>query len=107
MFLCKKYVKHMKSTSEYLALLKQFKDSKGMIYGIKKIGLFGSVARGEHHEGSDVDVCFEGVPQGFFAVGGIKVDLEQLFGCPVDIVRLREKMDSFFKEQIMKEVIYV
>ena len=107
LFLCKKYVKHMKSTSEYLALLKQFKDSKGMTYGIKKIGLFGSVARGEHHEGSDVDVCFEGVPKGFFAVGGIKVDLEQLFGCPVDIVRLREKMDSFFKEQIMKEVIYV
>ena len=55
----------MKTTSEYLQLLKQFKDSKGMTYGIKKIGLFGSVARGEHHEGSDVDVCFEGVPKGF------------------------------------------
>ena len=58
----------MKTTSEYLQLLKQFKDSKGMAYGIKKIGLFGSVARGEHQEGSDVDVCFEGVPKGFFAV---------------------------------------
>ena len=106
MFLCKN--KHiMKTTSEYLLLLKQFKDTKGIFYGIKKIGLFGSVARGEHKEGSDVDVCFEGVPQGFFAVGGMKVDLEQLFGCSVDVVRLREKMDSFFKEQIQKEVIYV
>ena len=54
-----------------------------------------------------MDVCFEGVPQGFFAVGGMKVDLEQLFGCSVDVVRLREKMDSFFKEQIQKEAIYV
>ena len=97
----------MKTTAEYLQLLKQFKDAKAMSYGIKKIGLFGSVARGEHHEGSDVDVCFEGLPQGRFAIGGIKVDLEQLFGCPVDVVRLREKMDSFFKEQIQKEVIYV
>ena len=97
----------MKTTSEYLLLLKQFKDTKGIFYGIKKIGLFGSVARGEHKEGSDVDVCFEGVPQGFFAVGGMKVDLEQLFGCSVDLVRLREKMDSFFKEQIQKEAIYV
>ena len=97
----------MKSTSEYLQLLKQFKETKAMQYGIRKIGLFGSVARGEHKEGSDVDVCFEGVPQGFFAVGGIKVDLEQLFGCQVDVVRLREKMDTFFKEQIQKEVIYV
>ena len=97
----------MKTTSEYLRLLKQFKDTKGATYGIQKIGLFGSVARGEQKEGSDVDVCFEGVPKGLFAVGGIKVDLEQLFGCSVDVVRLREKMDSFFKEQIMKEVIYV
>ena len=100
-------MKHMKSTSEYLALLKQFKETKAMQYGIQKIGLFGSVARSEHHEGSDVDVCFEGVPKGFFAVGGLKMDLEQLFGCSVDVVRIREKMDSFFKEQIIKEVIYV
>ena len=100
-------MKRMKTTSEYLALLKQFKDTKAMQYGIQKIGLFGSVARGEHHEGSDVDVCFEGVPKGFFAVGGLKMDLEQLFGCSVDVVRIREKMDSFFKEQIIKEVIYV
>ena len=97
----------MKTTSEYLQLLKEFKDTKALSYGIKKIGLFGSVARGEHREGSDVDVCFEGVPQGFFAVGGMKVALEQLFGCSVDVVRLREKMDSFFKEQIQKEAIYV
>jgi predicted nucleotidyltransferase len=97
----------MKSTTEYIRLLKQFKDNHASRYGIQKIGLFGSVARGEHKEGSDVDVCFEGVPQGFFAVGGMKVDLEQLFGCSVDVVRLREKMDSFFKEQIQKEVIYV
>ena len=107
LFLCKKKDAFMKTTSEYLQLLKQFKDSKAKSYGISKIGLFGSVARGEHKEGSDVDVCFEGVPKGFFAIGGIKVDLEQLFGCSVDVVRLREKMDAIFKEQIMKEVIYV
>ena len=97
----------MKSTSDYIRLLKQFKENKAASYGIQKIGLFGSVARGEHQEGSDVDVCFEGVPKGFFAIGGIKIELEQLFGCSVDVVRLREKMDSFFKEQVMKEVIYV
>jgi len=97
----------MKSTSEYLALLKQFKDSKAMQYGIRKIGLFGSVARGEHRDDSDVDVCFEGVPKGFFGVGGLKLELEELFGCSVDVVRLRDRMDAFFREQIMKEVIYV
>ena len=97
----------MKSTAEYLSLLKQFKDSKAKSYGITKIGLFGSVARGEQQEGSDVDVCFEGTPKGLFAVGGIKIELEELFGCSVDVVRIREKMDSFFKEHVMKEIIYV
>ena len=97
----------MKSTSEYLQLLKQFKDTQAMKYGIQKIGLFGSVARGEHQEGSDVDVCFEGVPKGFFAIGGIKTELEQLFGCSVDVVRLRDNMDSFLREQIMRDVIFV
>ena len=97
----------MKTTSEYLQLLKQFKDTQAMKYGIQKIGLFGSVARGEHQEGSDVDVCFEGVPKGFFAIGGIKTELEQLFGCSVDVVRLRDNMDSFLREQIMRDVIFV
>lgn len=97
----------MKKTSEYIRLLKQFKDTKAASYGIQKIGLFGSVARGEQREGSDVDVCFEGVPKGLFAIGGIKVELEELFGCSVDVVRIREKMDTFFRTQILKEVIYV
>ena len=95
----------MKTTSEYISLLKQFKDSKSAIYGIHRIGLFGSVARGEQKEGSDVDVCYEGIPKGFFAVCRLKRDLEELFGCSVDVVRLREKMDTFFKERILKEVI--
>ena len=54
-----------------------------------------------------MDVCYEGIPKGFFAVCGLKRDLEELFGCSVDVVRLREKMDTFFKERILKEVIYV
>ena len=97
----------MKSTSDYLKLLKYFKDTKAIGYGIRRIGIFGSVARGEHREGSDVDVCIEGNLRGFFALAGIKADLEELFGCSVDVIRLRDKMDSFLKEQILKEGIYV
>ena len=58
----------MKTTSEYLQLLKQFKETKAKSYGITKIGLFGSVARGEQREGSDVDVCFEGKALGLFTL---------------------------------------
>ena len=46
----------MKSTAEYLILLKQFKDTKAKSYGISKIGLFGSVARGDDGKDSDIDI---------------------------------------------------
>lgn len=42
-----------------------------------------------------------------FALAGIKQELEELLGCKVDIVRLRDKMDSFLRERIQKEGIYV
>ena len=58
-------------------------------------------------EQSDIDVYVEGNLHGFFALSGIKADLEELLGCPVDIVRLRERMDTFFKDRILSEGIYV
>ena len=76
-------------------------------YGIRRMGIFGSVARNEHTENSDVDIYIEGQLHGFFALSGIKQDLEERLGCKVDIVRLRDKMDSLLREQILKEGIYV
>ena len=96
----------MKTTSEYLRLLKQFKDTKGATYGIQKIGLFGSVARGEHSENSDVDICVDLKTPSLFYMVHIKEELQQLFGNPVDIIRIRPEMDALLKRDIMKEGIY-
>lgn len=76
-------------------------------YGIIRMGIFGSVARQEQNENSDIDIYIEGELKGFFALSGIKNDLEELLGCSVDIVRLRNKMDAFLKQRIIKEGIYV
>ena len=76
-------------------------------YGISRMGIFGSVARNEQTETSDVDIYVEGQLRGFFALSGIKQELEELLGCPVDIVRLRDKMDTLLREKILKEGIYV
>ncbi len=97
----------MKTTAEYLQLLKQFKDSKALSYGITKIGLFGSVARGEQHEGSDVDVCFEGKALGLFTLARLKGELEDLLGVTVDILRMRKQLDgSALKDSILRDIIY-
>ena len=44
---------------EYINILQRFKQEHAGKYGITSIGLFGSVARDEHTEESDVDVVVE------------------------------------------------
>ena len=72
-------------------------------YSITRMGIFGSVARGEQTEDSDVDVYLETSQPNMFALVHIKEDLQSLFGCNVDIVRLRDHMDSFLRNRIDKD----
>ncbi len=55
-------------------------------YGVKSLAVFGSIARGDDHEGSDVDVLvtFEGSAT-FDDFMGLKLDLEDLLGRKVDL----------------------
>ncbi len=55
-------------------------------YAVKSLAVFGSMARGDDREGSDVDilVTFEGKAT-FSNFMGLKLDLEGSFGRPVDL----------------------
>ncbi|MBQ4387726.1 MAG: nucleotidyltransferase domain-containing protein [Prevotella sp.] len=75
-------------------------------YGVSSMLLFGSVARDEQKEGSDVDVCVEMKPN-LFKQAGVKCYLQELLECPVDVVRMRETMNQLFKQQIQKYGIRV
>ena len=46
----------MKSTEEYLSILRSEKESLFRKYQISNLGLFGSVARYEQREDSDIDI---------------------------------------------------
>ena len=70
-------------------------------YGVSSMLLFGSVARNEQKEDSDVDVCVEMKPN-LFKQAGVKCYLQELLGCSVDVVRMRENMNQLFKHQILK-----
>ena len=97
----------MKSTSEYINLLRDYMANNASKYSITRMGIFGSVARGEQTEDSDVDVYLETSKPSMFALVHIKEDLQTLFGCNVDIGRLRERMDTLLKNRIEKDGIYV
>lgn len=96
----------MNTTNDYLQKLRAYKAAKASVYGISRIGIFGSVARGEHTEGSDIDVCVDLQHPSLYYMVHIKEELQQLFGCSVDIIRIRPEMDALLKRDIMKEGIY-
>ncbi len=97
----------MKSTEYYLNILKEYKNKYSNAYGIKKIGLFGSVARGEQKENSDIDVYIESDTINLLTMGGIVYDLKELFNADVDLVRNSPKINPYFLKQIHKDIIYV
>ena len=72
----------MLSTIEYLSLLRKYMRENAVKYGISRMGIFGSVARGEQHDGSDVDICVEIDRPSIFTLVHIKEELEKLFKCP-------------------------
>lgn len=49
----------MKTKAEYIRLLRQYMTENASKYGISRMGIFGSVARGENTEQSDIDVYVE------------------------------------------------
>ena len=73
-----------------LSLLSQCKPELQQRFGVVRLALFGSRARDEAREDSDVDVlvAFEG-PADSRRYFGLQCYLKDLFGCPVDLVTER------------------
>jgi predicted nucleotidyltransferase len=90
-----------------LAILRDFKQNFAEKYGILEIGIFGSIARGEAREDSDVDICIKTKTPDPFTLVHIKEEIENRVRKHVDVVRIREKMNPFLKERIEKEGVYV
>ncbi|WP_352423468.1 nucleotidyltransferase domain-containing protein [Proteiniphilum sp.] len=96
----------MMTTDEYLQRLKQFKVQYAEEYGIERIGIFGSVARGEQAEGSDIDIYYEGKSLGLKSLVGLPAELEKILGVTVDVVRKHKNLSSSFMKRIMDEIVY-
>ena len=88
-------------------MLRLYKPTAESKYGLTRLGIFGSVARGEQTETSDVDVCYEGQAPSLLTLDHIQTELETILGCSVDLVRVRDGMNSLLKQRIQKEGIYV
>ena len=93
--------------NDILRVLAGFRELKQAEFGIVRIGVFGSVAREESTDASDVDIVVELGRPDLLALVGIKQELEELLHQPVDVVRYREGMNAYLKRRIEQEAVYV
>ena len=62
--------------------------------------MFGSVARYEQREDSDIDIYYESSHMSLFTLCRLKSELEKLLGCSVDLFRKRESFVGTNKDLI-------
>ena len=75
-------------------------------YGVKKLALFGSYARGEQRDGSDIDFLIEkGKVQDLFVFCGFVNALEDDLGAHVDVVTYDALYDSLISDAAEDEVV--
>ncbi len=77
-------------------------------YGVASVGLFGSYARGEANEKSDIDFVIEkGKMRGLLSYCGFIGDLEDALSCHVDVVTRTAISDDDFCAEIDRDEINI
>lgn len=80
-------------------------------HGVDRVYLFGSYARGEANEYSDIDLCIDAAAiRGMFAMGGLYADLEEALQKRLDIVTvksLKYNTDVAFVENMQKDRVLI
>ena len=78
-----------------LAMAKRFRTTN--------VRLFGSSLHGMDHEGSDLDLLVDPLPQTtLFDLGGLQIELENLFGRMVDVLTPAD-LPKKFRAQVLAE----
>ncbi len=73
--------------------------------GLSDVRVFGSVARGEAREGSDVDLLVAPGPRTtLFDLGGFALDVEEIVGRHVDVATPRG-LKARIKERVLAEAV--
>jgi len=74
-------------------------------YRASDVRVFGSVARGDNTDRSDVDLLIKAKPGcSLFDLGGLLEDLQELLGSPVDLV-IEDGLKPRLRERVLKEAV--
>ena len=87
--------------------LSTFKKANEKHLGITRLGVFGSVARQENTEDSDLDVVVEMENPTLRRMYELEERLKQMFRCKIDVVQMRPTLRPLLKQNIQRDAIYV
>ena len=77
-----------------------------MLYGVKKVALFGSYATGLQTSDSDIDLLIDkGNLKGLFQFNAFVNELEIKLGKKVDVITYSSLSNSLIKDSVKNEVI--
>ena len=97
----------MKNIMEIGKVLEQHKPQLSDRFKVKEIGVFGSYARGQQKEGSDIDILVEFFePVGFFAFLDLEEYLAGVLGIKVDLVS-KKALKPRIGKHILHELVSV
>lgn len=91
---------------DVLVTVDNHKDELAAKYGVIRLGIFGSTARNEATERSDIDIVVEMPPDAFQMVH-MKDELEEVLLGSVDLIRYNKYLNPRLRERIYREAIYV
>lgn len=87
--------------------LKELRPTLTALYKVKEISLFGSFARGEQAENSDIDLLTEfNVNADLFDLIGLELYLEELFKRPVDVVP-KQALRAELRVSVLQQVVAI
>lgn len=96
----------MKTTNDYISIIKSHISDLTLRFNISSLYIYGSVARGEQTENSDIDIYVK-MPAKMYLVIAAKQYLEEILGCNVDVVRDHPSLNSYLRQQIEHDGINV
>lgn len=89
-----------------LDFLSEHKSQLQQRFGIQTIGLFGSYAKNQANENSDIDIAITSTKKDFFIREDLREYLQESLKTPVDVGYL-DSFRAFYRKKIEKEIIYV
>ena len=99
----------MQAKLSHTVIMDVLKNDKAFLrkeFGVINIGLFGSYAKGNQKEDSDIDFLVELQEPRFEWLAGLQIYLETKFGRKIELIRKGKNVNQRLIQKVERDIIY-